>query len=66
MKLTSCPCYEKQDLLTVLMISTAIISKLNHSKNLNTDILVKICNALQCNVADIMDIALTPISQNKE
>ena len=37
-------------------ISTKTLAKLGKNENVNTDILVKICSALECNVADIMDI----------
>jgi len=47
---------KKQDLIAVTGISTATMQKLNKGENLNTDILVRICNVLQCNVSDIMDI----------
>lgn len=47
---------KKQDLIAVTGISTATLQKLNRGDNLNTDVLVRICNALQCNVTEIMDI----------
>jgi DNA-binding Xre family transcriptional regulator len=47
---------KKKDLMREADISTATLTKLNRGENLNTDILVRICNALSCNVADIMDI----------
>ena len=37
-------------------ISTKTLAKLGKNEDVNTDILVKICSALECNVADIMDI----------
>lgn len=37
-------------------ISTKTLAKLGKNENVNTDILVKICSALECNVANIMDI----------
>lgn len=37
-------------------ISTKTLAKLGKNENVNTDILVKICMAMKCNVADIMDI----------
>ncbi|MDR3185621.1 MAG: helix-turn-helix domain-containing protein [Christensenellaceae bacterium] len=47
---------KKQDLMAVTGISTATVQKLNKCENVNTDILVRICSALKCNVSDIMDI----------
>ena len=37
-------------------ISTKTLAKLGKNENVNTDLLVKICSTLECNVADIMDI----------
>ncbi len=37
-------------------ISTASLAKLGKNANLTTDVLVKICEALDCDVSDIMEI----------
>ena len=37
-------------------ISTASIAKLGKGENITTDILVKICAALDCDVTDIMEL----------
>lgn len=47
---------KKQDLIAATGISTATLQKLNKGENINTDVLVRICNALQCTAADIMEI----------
>lgn len=47
---------KKRDLMAVASISTATVQKLNKGMNVNTDVLVRICNALNCTAADIMDI----------
>lgn len=46
----------KQDLMAITGISTTTMTKLNKGRNVNTDILVRICNALKCDVSDIMEI----------
>ncbi len=46
----------KKNLRELTGISTASIAKLTKGENINTDILVKICHALECNISDIMDI----------
>lgn len=46
----------KQDLKRVSGISTASIAKLGKGENITTDVLLKICEALNCNIADIMEI----------
>ena len=38
-------------------ISTKQLAKLGKNENVNTEILVKICEALGCNVDEIMDVA---------
>lgn len=47
---------KKKDLRAATGISSASMAKLGKNENVNTDILVKICNALKCDVADIMEI----------
>lgn len=47
---------KKRDLQMMAGISSASIAKLGKGENVNTDILVKICNALNCDVSDIMEI----------
>lgn len=47
---------KKKDLRESAGISTASMAKLGKNKNVTTDVLVKICNALKCDIADIMEI----------
>ena len=37
-------------------ISTASIAKLGKSANITTDVLIKICECLNCDISDIMEI----------
>ena len=46
---------KKKDLQALAGISSASITKMGKNENINTDILVKICDALKCDVADIME-----------
>ena len=39
-------------------ISTKQLAKLGKNENVNTEILVKICQALNCNIDEIMDIVV--------
>jgi len=48
---------KKKDLQTRAGISSASITKLGKNENVNTDILEKICKALNCDIADIMEIS---------
>lgn len=46
----------KKDLRLSAGVSTAVIAKLGKGENVTTDILLKICTALSCDIADIMEI----------
>ncbi len=37
-------------------ISTSSMAKLGKNENVTTDVLVKICKALKCDISDIMEI----------
>jgi DNA-binding Xre family transcriptional regulator len=50
---------KKRDLQEAAGISAASVAKLSKGLNLNTDILVKICMALDCDTSDIMEIEKT-------
>jgi DNA-binding Xre family transcriptional regulator len=47
---------KKQDLAALAHIAPGTISKLGRNEDVMTQVLTKICNALNCNIADIMDI----------
>ena len=47
---------KKSDLLNTAGISRYNINKLNRGGNVTTDVLVKICRALDCTMDDIMEI----------
>ena len=49
---------KKKDLCVAAGISHASMAKLGKNENVTTDVLVKICTALQCDISDIME--LTP------
>ena len=46
----------KKDLSEKANISSASIAKLGRNENVNTDILLRICEALECDVSDIMEV----------
>jgi DNA-binding Xre family transcriptional regulator len=46
----------KRDLCRMASISGASMAKLGKGENVNTDILLKICAALKCDVSDIMEV----------
>lgn len=47
---------KKSKLAQMAGLSTFTLNKLNHGENVNTDTLVKICNALNCQLEDIMEL----------
>lgn len=46
----------KKDLAQKAGISNASIAKLGRNENVNVDILLKICVALECEISDILEI----------
>ena len=46
----------KKDLAEKANISSASIAKLGRNENVNTDILLRVCEALECDVSDIMEV----------
>ena len=46
---------KKKDLKRMAGISSSSIAKLGKNENVNTEILVKICSALNCDFCDIME-----------
>lgn len=47
---------KKKDLQQMSGVSAASITKLGHNENVNTEILEKICIALNCDISDIMEM----------
>ena len=47
---------KKKDLQQMSGVSAASITKLGRNENVNTEIIEKICLALNCDVSDIMEI----------
>ena len=47
---------KKKDLCAAAGISHASMAKLGKSENVTTDVLVKICTALNCDIGDIMEL----------
>lgn len=47
---------KKKDLQKMAGISSSSIAKLGRNENVNTEIINKICNALNCDTSDIMEM----------
>ena len=48
--------FKKKDLQKMAGISSSSIAKLGRNENVNTEIINKICNALDCDTSDIMEM----------
>lgn len=46
---------KKQELQKMSHVSAASIAKMGRCENVTTDVLLRICNALDCNIEDIME-----------
>ena len=49
---------KKKDLMALAGVSQSSITKMGHNDNVNTEVLVKICLALNCDIGDIAEIVL--------
>lgn len=47
---------KKKELSEISGVSTTSIAKMGRGENVNTDILVKICDALGCELSDIAEL----------
>lgn len=48
---------KKQDLQSITKISAVTIAKLGRGENVTTEVLLRICKALNCDIGDIMEVA---------
>lgn len=46
----------KTELRKAAGISTSALAKLGKNENVNTEVLVKICNVLKCDISDVMEL----------
>ena len=47
---------KKKDLREMAGISPSTIAKLGRNENINTEVIIKICQALKCDICDVMEI----------
>lgn len=55
---------KKKDLRDATGISTTSMAKLSKNENLTTDVLLRICDALKCDISDIMEVTLDDENQS--
>jgi len=48
----------KKDLAAGCGLSVATMAKLGKGRNVNTDVLVRVCNFLRCDISDICEVVL--------
>ena len=56
---------KKKDLQRLSSVSSATVTKLGRNENVNTEILQKICAALNCDICDIMEFVPDAVSQDR-
>ena len=56
----------KKDLRIAANLSPTLMSKLGRNENMTTDVLVRICTALQCDVGDIMEMLPEKVEDKKD
>lgn len=56
----------KQDLKKICGISSASVAKLGKGDNITTDVLLRICTALECDVSEIMEVVKDDLIDEKE
>ena len=47
---------KKKDLREMAGISPSTIAKLGRNENINTEVIIKICQALNCDICDMLEI----------
>lgn len=56
---------KKSDLRKYAKISSSTLAKLTNDENVTTDVLVKICNELKCDVSDIMEFVPDKLTEGE-
>ena len=57
---------KKKDLEEKVQVSHYTINKLNRGENITTDVLEKICNALNCTADDIMEFVPDEVTKENK
>jgi DNA-binding Xre family transcriptional regulator len=56
----------RQELRRLAGVSSSTIAKVAKNENVNTDILLKICEVLRCDFGDIMEVLPVEVEENPE
>ncbi len=47
---------KKKDLCRIAGISSTVVTKMGRGESVTTDVLVRVCRALDCDIGDIMEV----------
>ena len=56
---------KKKDLREVANLSPSLIAKMGRNENVTTEVLSRICTALQCDIGDIMEMVPEDMVEGK-
>ena len=56
----------REELRKLTGVSSASIAKLGNGQNITTDVLVRICKALDCDITDIMELIKDGVEPGRE
>ena len=54
---------KKKDLMAISGISQSSVTKMGRNENVNTEVLVRVCLALNCDIGDVAEIILPESEQ---
>lgn len=54
---------KKKDLMAISGISQSSVTKMGKNENVNTEVLVRVCLALNCDIGDVAEIILPESEQ---
>ena len=57
---------KKKELAAAAGISVSSIAKMNRGEHVSMDVMMKICNALNCDVGDILEFTKEPVSLSEK
>jgi DNA-binding Xre family transcriptional regulator len=57
---------KKKELQDAAKLSTSTMSKMNRGLNIQTDVLVRICRVLDCDIGDIVEVLPLTSQQNSK
>lgn len=57
---------KRTDLITMADLSSATLAKMGKDQQVSMDVITRICNALACNVGDMMDIVPSDDKEKKD